>query len=680
MVSGQVNPPRVDVTNEDLIRSHVHAIWLRETNLDLGNTVADLLELGGDPPSLHLLSDVIEKVNSRPAAEQARVHASKVLESVLPELRNTTWYSDGWLDEVIRGVPLAFESALERWRFLYKAARNQADAQNRIILDHSRRQDHETAKRLRQEAEAQLKLLTDKQSAIQSDFYSYRYFASEGFLPGYNFPRLPLSAYIPARRAANEIDEFISRPRFLAISEFGPGAIIYHEGARYQVTRVMMPVDEGRIGDVPTTKLIVCGNCGYLHPVQAEPGPSTCEHCKQAFEAKDIWPNMFRLQNVITRRRQRINCDEEERLRLGYEIKTGVRFAEREGRPLFSTARLIFENNTIATLQYGDAAELWRVNLGWSRRENKGDRGFFLDLERRQWTRRAVDPDEEDDDNKSVVRRVQKVIPYVKDRRNSLLVTFSSTPPETIMASIEAALKRAIQLEYQLEDAELATESLPSRKDRRHLLIYEAAEGGAGVLRHLVDDSDAWKRLGRAALELCHFNPDTGADRRRANHATEDCQAACYDCLLSYYNQPDHPLLDRQAVKELLQQVGFCTVETSPVEIPRAEHLVRLKRLCDTDLEKDFLDLLEENNLRLPERAQHLYVEFETRPDFSYTGDNPAFIYVDGPPHDYPHRQQRDIDQTAALNRNGITVIRFHHRQDWPSIVRQHPATFGELK
>src|SRR5204863_3824886 len=140
------------------------------------------------------------------------------------------------------GIPHAFEAALERWRFLYKTARNQAEAQHRIILDHSRRQDHETAKRLRQEAEAQLKLLTDKQSAIQSDFYSYRYFASEGFLPGYNFPRLPLSAYIPARRGRSGDDEYVSRARFLAISEFGPQSIVYHEGARYIVNKMILPV------------------------------------------------------------------------------------------------------------------------------------------------------------------------------------------------------------------------------------------------------------------------------------------------------------------------------------------------------------------------------------------------------------------------------------------------------
>src|SRR5581483_9833437 len=423
----------------------------------------------------------------------------------------------------------------------------------------------------------------------------------------------------------------------------------------------------------------VCGNCGYLHPVQVEPPPSTCEQCKHVFEARDNWSNMFRLQNVVTRRRQRINCDEEERLRLGYEIKTGVRFAERNGRPLFSSARLVAGDTIIANLRYGDAADLWRVNLGWSRRENKDDRGFWLDIERRQWTRRALDPDEEDD-NAKPSRRVQKVIPYVKDRRNSLLVTFTNTPSEMVMASIEAALKRAIQLEYQLEDAELATEALPTRKDRRHLLIYEAAEGGAGVLRQLVDDPKAWNRLARRALELCHFDPETGADQGKAEHATENCQAACYDCLLSYYNQPDHELLDRQLIKELLQQIAAATVQTSPVEVSRGEHLERLKRLCDSKLEKDFLDFLDRNDLRLPERAQYFYEQLSSRPDFSYTGDNPAFIYVDGPPHDYPDRQQRDSDQTANLNGNGITVIRFHHKQDWGSIVRQHPATFGELK
>ena len=85
------------------------------------------------------------------------------------------------------------------------------------------------ARRLRQEAESQLSLLCDIQNIAQSDFYSYRYFASEGFLPGYNFPRLPLMAYIPATSDGRGRQAYLQRPRFLALSEFGPRSLVYHE-------------------------------------------------------------------------------------------------------------------------------------------------------------------------------------------------------------------------------------------------------------------------------------------------------------------------------------------------------------------------------------------------------------------------------------------------------------------
>ena len=53
MVAGQVQPPRLDLANEDLVRSHVHAIWLAEalaaTQDGLGRSMADVLDL--DAPS-----------------------------------------------------------------------------------------------------------------------------------------------------------------------------------------------------------------------------------------------------------------------------------------------------------------------------------------------------------------------------------------------------------------------------------------------------------------------------------------------------------------------------------------------------------------------------------------------------------------------------------------------------
>ena len=48
-------------------------------------------------------------------------------------------------------------------------------------------------------------------------------------------------------------------------------------------------------------------------------------------------------------------------------------------------------------------------------------------------------------------------------------------------------------------------------------------------------------------------DPDTGEDKLRAERSAEDCEAACYDCLMSYYNQMDHLLLDRRLIKEYLQ-------------------------------------------------------------------------------------------------------------------------------
>ena len=101
-----------------------------------------------------------------------------------------------------------------------------------------RRSERNHSRRLRAQAESQIRLLTEAEGIYEGDFYSYRYFAAEGFLPGYNFPRLPLSAYVPGRRQRKGRDEFVSRPRFLAISEFGPRALIYHEGARYRVYKV----------------------------------------------------------------------------------------------------------------------------------------------------------------------------------------------------------------------------------------------------------------------------------------------------------------------------------------------------------------------------------------------------------------------------------------------------------
>ena len=115
-----------------------------------------------------------------------------------------------------------------------------------------------------------------------------------------------------------------------------PDALIYHEGARYQVTRIALPRGHSGDGaaDVVRSRLKVCQACGYHH--EADPGPDVCEECGERLG--QTWIELLQLQTVITRRRERISADEEERNRVGYELHTTYRYMPRGTHPGFSRA------------------------------------------------------------------------------------------------------------------------------------------------------------------------------------------------------------------------------------------------------------------------------------------------------------------------------------------------------
>jgi len=238
-------------------------------------------------------------------------------------------------------------------------------------------------------------------------------------------------------------------------------------------------------------------------------------------------------------------------------------------------------------------------------------------------------------------------------------------------------IQKAIQINYQLEENEIAVEPLPTADNRRLLLLYEASEGGAGVLKRIVDEPKALPALARTALEICHYDPDNGNDLHHAPNSHEDCETACYDCLMSYSNQPDHLYLHRDLIKPYLETLLNSQVICSPGELTRTQHLKQLMNLAGSELEKSWLRLLEELGCRLPSRSQVLIPQCHTRPDFIYDEPYHVIVYIDGPPHDYPERQERDSQQQEALEDLGYQVIRFHHRQDWEQIIGRYSGLFG---
>lgn len=695
MVSGQVAPPRLDLSNEDLIRAHVHSIWLAETSQDLHGAMQDIVDL--DDPALPLLPSIAASLSDDGAKRRAVAAAHAVLEKT-GEVTSAAWWKPGWLDEVVRKSPSQFDRAINRWRGLYTNAQAEALRQTEIANNLSVvPAERNNAKARRREAEAQIELLRGGgEDRNQSDFYPYRYLASEGFLPGYSFPRLPLAAFIPAGRRTKAGDgDYVQRPRFLAITEFGPGSFIYHEGARYAVHRVQIPVGSDPSGGPLLESAKRCPVCGYLHKPSGDgDGLELCQRpgCGADLGAGHVG-NLLRMQTVITRRRDRISADEEERQRSGFDIETGIRFEPHGERSSHTVIKVNDPSGaTVATLTYGDTALIRRMNIGYRRAKVKN--GFPLNLQDGRWGKNSDTPEAQAKDIDSGTESVSSgkshalVIPYVEDRCNALLVEFSESLSDDQKIAVQYALKRGIAIAFQLEDNELAVEPLPSAADRRLLLFFENSEGGAGALRRFAMDTTSFRNAVREALDVCHYDPDTGDDLNHAKHAIrigsaepERCEHACYDCLLSYSNQPDHLVLDRHKAKDVLIGLRDATLEIGAGGQSRQEQYESLLAASTTSAETAFLKWLFERGYRLPTHAQYRVADAQALPDFVYADrDVRTAVYVDGPVHEYSDVAARDAQVESRLLSKGWFVVRFDIKNNstWDQQCKDLVDVFGE--
>ena len=250
-------------------------------------------------------------------------------------------------------------------------------------------------------------------------------------MPGYSFPRLPLSAYIPGRRRQKGRDEFLSRSRFLAISEFGPRSIVYHEGSKYSIHKVILPVGD----DVLTGRAKLCPRCGYC--IRYPEGRARISdviarrQCKASSRTSSVFKTSRQCAgsgSTVTRRNEFASATTSVPP-CGLLNMVAVRRAIR---------RLTHGGEQMAELIYGQAAKLWRINLGWTRRKRKEEYGFKLDTERGFWQNNEKDEGDEED---PLSPKRARVIPFVEDHRNCLLLEFEKTHDRAVMASLQAAIR-----------------------------------------------------------------------------------------------------------------------------------------------------------------------------------------------------------------------------------------------
>lgn len=688
MVHGIVKAPTLDLANRDLIDSHIQAVWLSNVEHKLDTSIAPLLDL--DQAEKPLKPELQAAFNARQTLIRAREQAQRVIDTVRPELKQEVapWFSERYVDTVVAQAPTAFDCALERWRKLFEATRRQMDMADQVVKSHAvSNRERDNARRRYGDAARQYAVLLKSGNTQNSDFYTYRYLASQGFLPGYNFPRLPLMAWIPGRgtTADGKDDEgtMVSRPRFIALSEFGPRSLIYHEGRMFRVIRAKLNVGAAEHisanSELATVAARICSRCGYGHLGEedaAEPLVNVCEHCGTELTDDDRVAQLYRIEAVETIPVERISINDEERQRQGFELQTTYRFLPGPDGVIQRTdAQVTQGTEVLATLTYAPAARIWRINRGWRWRKDKKQLGFYINPVSGVWSKQESPNEEsaEDKPDEALLDKVpnQRIVPFVEDHRNILILTPARELSEATMATLQSALRRGIEQTFQIEEAELIAEPVPEQDHRRALLFYEAAEGGAGVLSRIASERSSLAEVASTALQMMHFRAPAdgnwsfaalpGLEEKRVvdGRETRICEAGCYQCLLSYFNQPDHEAinrLDEQTLRMLTALANADVVEVGSTDAAGA---------ADGTLRR-WLDALNARKLRRPDATSVPVNGGAGAADAQYRAAR-ALVFLSAPPDGV----------TYYVRDRGYRVIQFGEEATWPQTFARHTDVFG---
>lgn len=668
LVAGVVQAPRIDLCNRELLLTHLNALTVSQIGLP------GLESLGGDRPSLMRLIDE----NDPKMALQASVIAGLKLntktfssikatfEDVIDDFSSdlskeiNSWYGDEWVEQNLNRLKDHLDDSLSRWRKMYRSAKTLLSRATQPIesgLLKVGSDEYRKYKRLQDQANRQLNLLRNEQggSSELTEFYPYRYLASEGFLPGYNFTRLPLRIFVPSGATTGE---FISRPRSIALREFGPLNIIYHNGQKYRVSQLIVQDSESALSEAKISK-----KSGYFlsgEQIDLE----ICPFSDLDLSDNNNKEHLHDLLDMSESRGQeieRITCEEEERVSKGFDIATyfsvdGGHF-ERIKKATASTA-----GTHLLNLRFIPAARLVQVNTKW--RSQRAE-GFPMGMISGNWKSSMPEPDPDAHEDYHLVKLMT----------SSLADALYIEPIQALgldadgVVTLQHALKRAIESVFQVEPREIGVHSMGD-PESPNIMLYEAAEGSLGVLSQFVENIETYRKVIKKAVELCRFDDD------------EYKAPASYDDLLSYFNQRDHQRINRFDIQDALDKLGIADIEIETSQNftdYEDQYKFMLKNLDpNSSTERKFIDYLYENGLRLPDGAQKRVPGIYCQPDFYY---EPNFwVFCDGTPHDEPAVKTKDEAQRQAIISKGHDVWSWHYSESLANKVTKRGDIFRKVK
>jgi superfamily II DNA or RNA helicase len=671
LVSGAVMAPKLDLCNRELLASHLNAMVVSEIGLP------GLEELNGARPSL--MRFIVDDNDKMPLSAEVRAGLTvaptsfsslkasfkRVIHDFEPELARAgaSWYSDQWIEQKLGDIANSLNLSLDRWRHLYRSARVILTRATQKIepglltpgTDEYRKYD-----RQQKQASHQLALLRNDlsgRSTELSEFYPYRYLASEGFLPGYNFTRLPIRVFLPT--GDGMAGEFISRPRSIALREFGPLNIIYHSGRKYRVSQLVVQDAEGSLKVAKISR-----KAGYFltdDQMDREICPFTGLNLADSANRENVH-DLIEMAESRAEEIDRISCEEEERVSRGFEVET---FFSVDGGHLERVKRAVVttSENTLLNLRYIPAARLVHLSKRW-RAQTDGD-GFPLGMVSGDWRSSIPAPES----------NIKEPFRLVKLWTSNLADALYIQPVEPLglgpdgVITLQHALKRAIETVFQVEPNEVGVVAVGD-PDAPNILLYEASEGSLGILSQFVDDVAVFQRVVAQAIKLCRFDD--------ASYKSP----ASYDDLLSYFNQRDHKKIDRALIKDALEKlrVSSVTIETNSKFANYEDHYQALLRTLDptSSTERNFIEHLYKNGLRLPDSAQKRVDGIFVQPDFYY---EPRFwVFCDGTPHDDAVVKADDDAKRQAIIAKGDEVWTYYYRDNLAERIAGRPDIFRKVR
>lgn len=677
MVVGTVTAPRIDLINQELLLSHLHAsILTRRPLSSLNNSLGELVDKT-DLETLPLKQEIIDtlQINEKEKA-LILVNYKKVIEDsyFLNELsaRNPSWFNDSWIKRNINNYENSFNLSLDRWRKLYKAAQNQIKAATSIIENRIYADSHEKKKeayKSLKHAERQRDLLLNETSdprysssknKDQSEFYPYRYLAAEGFLPGYNFTRLPIRSFMESEDSGGE---FISRPRFLALREFGPRNTIYHDGAKYRVDRMILTDAELKLENGK-----ICPKTGYFlydkqYGYEVDP---IINETLQLDTKKHVHTTLIQMAETRAYELQRINCQEEERTKRGYDIQTY--FSVDDGFENTIEGIVSIADDKLLHIHYLPTCRIFKLNLKW---RASREHGFTINLNTGYWQSKKQ---KEENNEKDEIKDIKL---FTSDTANALYIqpikSLGLKGDGAGVITLMFAIKSAIENYFQVESNEIGA-TIMGEDSAPNILIFEASEGSLGVLSQIVDNPSLYKAIMNEAYKVCFY--------KNGIEETGDVLPATYDDLLSYYNQFYHQQIDRNYIRDALKNLKESKIEiiSNKSFSSYDEHyaFMQASRDPNSSTEDQFLKYLYKNKLKLPDAAQPKVPAMYVCPDFYYKPN--VYIFCDGTPHDDANVKKDDFEKRTSLKNAGYQVLSWYCKDPLEEFINRRPDLFKKVK